>query len=199
MEHRGIPRWRLWLAYGRFLIFEDSSHFEIVTHLTRTELVLLYWLSSSLNIGSKVVEIGSYLGASSCFLAAGLRSKGGMLHCVDTWTNIGMTEGKRDTYDEFITNTRSFSESIAIHRGLSKGIARSFQSSVDLLFVDGDHNYEAVSSDLQSWLPKLQEFSWIIMHDYKWEPGVKKAVEEIIFPLSKVKPILIDNMFATRV
>ena len=51
----------------------------IKSYPTQSELMKLYELARSLPHGSAVLEIGSYLGASTCFLAAGLRQIGGKL------------------------------------------------------------------------------------------------------------------------
>lgn len=61
--------------------------------------------------------------------------------------------------------------------------------SLHLVFIDGDHSYEAVRDDLAAWWPKLK-LQWydgddnacrsiICGHDYSAEfPGVKQAVDE---------------------
>lgn len=158
--------------------FGDSWH--IFTHLTEEERLLLYDLGKKQPKGATFMEIGSYLGASSCFLAAAARERDGILHCVDTWSNEGMSEGERDTWDEFCKNTKRFSTFIISHRGISTKIAKMFNKKIDLLFVDGDHSYEMVKADIEAWLPHMKKGGILIMHDYGWADGVKKVVQEII-------------------
>lgn len=52
--------------------------------------------------------------------------------------------------------------------------------SLDLVFIDGDHTYHAVRSDLNAWWPKLKGTGGIMCgDDYRPKlPGVKKAVDE---------------------
>jgi hypothetical protein len=58
-------------------------------------------------------------------------------------------------------------------------------SSLDLVYIDAEHTYEAVRADVQAWLPKVKPGGWIGGHDYKhpmdargvW--GVSRAVDEI--------------------
>ena len=155
----------------------------IFSHMTIEERLLLYKFGIEQPQQSTFVEIGSYLGASSCFLAAAAVKRKSVLHCVDTWYNDGMSEGKRDTWKEFQINTNCFRDAIIPHKGKSLDIANSFKEPIDLLFIDGDHSYEGCRSDVESWFPHLKPGGLIIMHDYGWAEGVQKVVQEFIKPL----------------
>ena len=49
----------------------------------------------------------------------------------------------------------------------------------DLVFIDADHRYEAVSQDIKTWLPKVRKGGWLSGHDHtKRTPGVVQAVAE---------------------
>jgi len=49
----------------------------------------------------------------------------------------------------------------------------------DLVFIDGDHTYEAVLQDLKAWTPKVRKGGWVSGHDcIRRTPGVAKALEE---------------------
>ena len=51
--------------------------------------------------------------------------------------------------------------------------------SIDAIFIDGDHSYEAVSKDLPFWWKKLRKGGWLLGDDYSsCHPGTKKAVDE---------------------
>ncbi len=186
-------------GYIRFVLRGHKLCFEVFTHLTRTERLFLYTTALRLPKGNCMVEIGSYLGASSCFLAAAAKEKKGFLYCVDTWKNEGMTEGPRDTYETFLNNTRRYRKLIEPIRLNSKEAASNFDRTVDLLFIDGDHSYETVKTDLKSWLPKLSAGGLLLMHDWGWAEGVRRAIEEIVVPLQVDKPVTLPNMYAIRV
>lgn len=47
----------------------------------------------------------------------------------------------------------------------------------DLVFIDGDHTYEAVQADLQAWWPKVKPQGILCGDDYGWAT-VRKAVDE---------------------
>lgn len=57
-------------------------------------------------------------------------------------------------------------------------------SSLDFVFIDADHTYEAVSADLAAWWPKVRPGGILSGHDYGGRKnrlgiwGVKRAVDE---------------------
>ena len=136
--------------------------------------------------GNVFVEIGSYIGASACFIAAGIKRKGsGKLHCIDTWQNQGMTEGKRDTFAEFKINTAKYKNLIIPQRGDSRKLAKTFIEPIDFLFIDGDHTYEGVRLDVEAWFPKLNPGALVLFHDIGWAKGVQQVINEIVRPMAK--------------
>jgi hypothetical protein len=50
---------------------------------------------------------------------------------------------------------------------------------VDMVFLDGNHEYEGVVADIEAWLPKTRKL--LCGHDYNHPdyPGVAEAVDEI--------------------
>jgi len=170
--------------YIRFQLGGHGQARRIFTHMTSQERLILYRLACRQAAGSVLLEIGSYLGASSCFLAAGASEirGGAKVYCVDTWNNESMSEGQRDTWLEFKENTFRYRTIIVSLRGHSIEVARDFHEKIDLLFIDGDHSYEGCRADVESWLPYLKAGGLIIMHDYGWAEGVKKVVQEFISP-----------------
>ncbi len=177
----------------------NPNLFEIRTHMTERERLFLYQLARSLQHNACIVEMGSYLGASASFLAAGARVCGGKVHAVDTWTNIGMTEGQRDTYAEFMQNIEPARQWIEVHRGGSVEVAKSFDRQIDLLFVDGDHSYEGARADLEAWLPKMKPRGIVICHDFNWAEGVQRAVREMIVPIQCEGGRRVDSIYWTRI
>jgi predicted O-methyltransferase YrrM len=155
--------------------------FAIPTHLSTQERLSLFQCAANLPTGFTAVEIGSYVGASTAFLAYAALTRDGMVHAVDTWGNDAMGgEGERDTWREFREHTRSFEAFITPHRGRSIDVAkRDGPISCDLLFIDGDHARDAVIADLQHWLPSLKPGGVLAMHDFD-SPGVKEAFDLIV-------------------
>ena len=52
-------------------------------------------------------------------------------------------------------------------------------SSLDMVFIDGFHTYEAVVEDIREWKPKLKDGGILVGDDFnRHYPGVVKAVQE---------------------
>ena len=60
----------------------------------------------------------------------------------------------------------------------TKAADRFENTSVDMVYIDAEHTYEAVKSDLTAWLPKTKKI--ISGHDYKHGdfPGCSRAIDE---------------------
>jgi hypothetical protein len=55
--------------------------------------------------------------------------------------------------------------------------------SLDLIFIDGSHDFEAVQYDITLWLPKLRKGGFITGHDYGHPKiGNVKGVVDALFP-----------------
>lgn len=167
----------------------------IFTHLTISEKRKLFELSSKVENGY-IVEIGSFVGASACFISEGM-GQGTKLICIDTWGNDAMSEGKRNTEKEFDSNTKSFQPKIIKVQGYSTEVIdkiKKVTESIDLLFIDGDHSYEGCKKDWDLYSPYLKGGSCVVFHDCGWAGGVVKVIEE------DAKPIMtnfnsLPNMF----
>ena len=48
---------------------------------------------------------------------------------------------------------------------------------VDLLFIDGSHDYDSVKSDTLLWEPKVMRGGTILFHDYD-HPDTKRWLDE---------------------
>ena len=67
-------------------------------------------------------------------------------------------------------------------KGLSCEVVEQFKDRYfDFVFIDGDHEYEAVKQDITDWMPKVKHGGILAGHDHtKSQQGVIKAICEII-------------------
>lgn len=155
----------------------------VQTHLTIQEKYQLRKIAISLPPKTIAVEIGSYLGASSIYIANGLKKVSeSALYCIDTWQNDAMSEGNRDTYSLFKKNTQRYESIITPLRGSSEEVGKGFDRAIDFLFVDGDHSYEGVKLDVDSWFDKVKPGGIVAFHDIGWSEGVQQVVKENVKP-----------------
>jgi len=163
------------------------------TDLTAHEMYILNLLAKSKS--GTFVEIGSYLGASAIAITDGINNKpNSKLYCIDTWKNDAMTEGQRDTYHIFEKNIIKYKDKIIPCRGLSKDMSQKVSGKVNLLFIDGDHSYEGVKTDVQYWFPKLDDEAIVIFHDSGWAEGVQRIIKEEVSPISK-REFYLKNLY----
>lgn len=169
---------------------------KVFTHLTPRECIELYKTARLLKESSISLEIGSYLGASACFICAGFRFKNQKIICIDTWQNNSMRyddadidADERDTWSEFTLNTIQYASNVIPLRGWSHELsreARKISPVVDFLFVDGDHDYVSVKLDWDIYSPFLCVGSYVAFHDIGWAEGVQRVVKEDVIPFSRV-------------
>ena len=156
---------------------------EILTYTSSRELRALYEIASSCSKDAVALEIGSHLGASSCYIAAGLSKVNGHLFCVDSWQNETMPEGEQNTFSDFRKNIHGLREYITPVRKMSNDVSnKDVKVPLNLVFIDGDHSYEAVKSDfelVQKWIAKdgIIAFHDFSNSDYE---GVTRVVGEAL-------------------
>ena len=128
--------------------------------------------------GSHFIEVGSWKGQSSCYMAVEIinSNKNIRFDCVDTWKidtdqsefwkSISVDTGI-DLYDIFLQNIEPVKNYINIVRELSRIAAdRYSDNSIDFVFIDAAHDYESVTNDLIAWYPKIKIGGMLAGHDY---------------------------------
>lgn len=142
--------------------------------------------------GQCIVELGSYRGKSSCFLADGsLAGNRVPVHCVDLWEIGGQWEDAQPRrhgeplhqsdpshHDVFRATTAPYAAVIVEHNASTLDVAASWDGGpVGLLFVDADHRYESTLADLQAWEPHFAPGAMVAIHDYgnRDYPDVRRA------------------------
>jgi hypothetical protein len=146
------------------------------------------------NLLGEGAEVGVRQGDFSDYI---LRNwKGSKLWLVDAWTALPGYEETHHTHEKnyqiTVEKMRAHSGRYGIVRDLSIAAAGKFaDESLDFIYLDADHSYEAVKADLEAWYPKLRPGGLFAGDDYGAMPlhvvnfgagdltfGVKKAVDE---------------------
>lgn len=145
--------------------------------------------------GDIMVELGCWLGKSTIFLTqeAQRRQLDVQIYAVDIFDDNsynyaesaekGCVEGVVGMYHPCLKNQfiayackAGVDQLIQLRHGDSADAAKEFQDgSVRFVFVDANHEYDAVCRDIDAWLPKLTPDGLIAGHDIAMD-GVRRAV-----------------------
>jgi hypothetical protein len=108
-------------------------------------------------------------------------------YMVDNWATLPTTgdggfdqEWHDKNYKDAVNRTKSFANKITILRGLSWRMSQHVKdNSLDIVYLDAGHSYEAVKQDLEAWIPKVKPGGVIAGHDFVNPAyGVLQAVNE---------------------
>lgn len=134
------------------------------------------------------VEIGTYCGKSTIFLATAARTTGGRVVTLDHhrgseehqpgWEyhdpNLVDTHtGKLDTLTEFRRTMADsgLEDTVVAIVGHAPAVAAFWRSPVTLLFIDGGHSEQAAMSDFQGWAPWVVRGGILAIHDVFPDPA----------------------------
>jgi predicted O-methyltransferase YrrM len=154
---------------------------DIPTAITRRESNLI----ADLTAGKHVLEIGSYLGYSTVWMAL----NGATVVAVDPHEWM-------DSRLEYEANLRRYNITrIETIYALSQdAVGMLPRGAFDAAFIDGDHSYENATFDLRLARDVVRSGGWILAHDYTFPgyngggwPGVIQAVDEVLGDLREVR------------
>lgn len=164
----------------------------------------------------RILEIGSFEGASACFLIDVLASMQPIeLHCVDTWSGgIEHHPGGMAAADMSLVEARfannvgaaiaraSFAVDLKIHKGLSgrvlpELIVGNQANSFDFIYIDGSHQAPDVLSDAVMAFQLLRVRGIMVFDDYLWHESLPGGVD----PLRCPKPAIdaFTNIYARKI
>jgi predicted O-methyltransferase YrrM len=152
--------------------------------LTDEEGAALYELARACSGKGAIVEIGSWKGKSTICLARGSQAGAALpVYAVDPHT-----DGR---FDEFKSNIdrAGIAELVRPVASLSQAAADDFGEPIELLFVDGSHEYDLVLEDFEQWVPKVVDGGWVAFHDTTWTSGPRKVVGPAIYRSRRFKDV----------
>ena len=150
--------------------------------LTQEQGHLLWTTAAALPPESHVVEIGSYEGRSTMLLGLAVRSQDGTVTAVDPFPTDWKfgADGTRAAFEANISRT-SLSGTVNLVPDASTRLRPSWTDGIDLLYIDGKHDYWTVADDLQ-WAEHVRPGGQVLLHDCFSSVGVTTAVLAKVLP-----------------
>lgn len=142
----------------------------------REEARELYNLLLLLPEPSNIVEIGIQYGRSTSVIASVAKHKDLRFTAIDNWKQDVSQEARNHVLDQIAKYDWKFNMETADSVHASK----SYALPINLIHIDGDHEYSSVLEDCRLWLPKVVRGGYALFDDYGHDslPGVYKAVSE---------------------
>ncbi|MBY0511961.1 MAG: class I SAM-dependent methyltransferase [Rhodospirillaceae bacterium] len=151
---------------------------------------------------SAALEVGSYEGASACYLIDTLaKDRPIELHCIDTWhggiehadSNTDMTAVER----RFQDNTKraiaaaAHPVNLTVHRGasdsmLAKLLVEGRRNSFDFIYIDGSHMADDVLCDAVLAFRLLKVGGTIAFDDYLWFETLPEGKDPLRCPKTAI-------------
>jgi predicted O-methyltransferase YrrM len=137
-------------------------------------------VAQSLEGDAVIVEIGSFFGSSTVFLAGARKLKGaGKVHCIDPFDGSGdsysvphydaiiMAFGAlspREHFDRHVS-AAGVSDWVEVHQGFAEEIATEWTTPIDLLILDGDQSPAGARAAYEGYSPWLKPGGVIALHN----------------------------------
>lgn len=171
---------------------------DIEGFLSDKEADYLYKQAASIGKHGTILEIGSYCGKSTICIALSLKhnNSNSMIYAIDTFG--GSSEhGDIGTFDIFNANLKKFKVQDYV-TPIKTSSEEAFKlwnitKTIDFLWIDGGHEYEFVSNDINMWLRMVAIGGIIAIHDtggifqYGNCMGIRRALREHFFPRECLK------------
>lgn len=142
---------------------------------------------------ARFVEVGSWLGRSTAFLAECIATSAKPIRLYAVDHGLGSYTAEQETFRYWLQQGGGTSLGL-LHRFLLEcGVADKVvilgttsaraaelfaPESLDFVFIDGDHKYASVMEDLDCWWPAVKLGGVLAGHDYTTFASVTKAIHD---------------------
>ena len=148
----------------------------------------LYHLAKACEGKGVIVEIGSWQGKSTVWLGKGAQAgHHPSIYAIDPHQgNVIMNESNptMSTLDTFNNNIRQAGLEQLVTPVVKTSVeaAKDFDRPIELIFIDGLHEYEHVKTDFEAWFPKVILGGIMAFHDTVGKaPGPRKLVDRYVY------------------
>ena len=142
----------------------------------------------------EIVEIGSFMGKSTCWLAMGAKSvgrekvtaidhfEGSPEHQAGARCEVETIVEEGTTFNRFLEHIKAMAVDDYVQPivASSEEAATNWDKPIRLLFIDGDHSYEQSKKDFELWSPFVVPGGVVAFHDINDWPGVTQFYNELM-------------------
>ena len=159
------------------------SHFNSVKgFLDHKEGICLYNYALNSSKKGPILEIGSYCGKSTIYIATAAKKYSGCVYSVDHHTGSEENQvgweyhdielfdeetGRINSFPEFMRNLRKANllDTVVPIVSDSSLVSRSWKIPLSMVFIDGGHTMEAAFNDFNNWKDKIIKGGILAIHD----------------------------------
>jgi len=138
------------------------------------------------------------------------------LHLIDPWRFVpsypqrwyggsaARNQNDMDRIHQDVVHRFANDPCVHIHRLDSVSAASRFDdAALNWVYVDADHSYQAVLTDLEAWAPKIKPGGMLAGDDYTWQDeegtySVKRAVQDFVAQRSPHEMSVVGSQFLLR-
>lgn len=155
--------------------------------LTRDQGRALWEAACSVPPGGRILEIGSHQGRSTTVLGFAAREVGAQVVAVDPFVE-GRMFGGAATRDRLVANidAAGLTDTVRLITDTSSAVRRRWRERLDMVFIDGKHDYWTVRDDLR-WAEHLPAGAPVLIHDAFSSIGVTLGLLAHVLPGDRLR------------
>jgi len=157
----------------------------VYTFMPVGDMRVLYDYAKKVPRGGIILEVGTASG-SSAFIMALASKPSCLIFTIDPVANPNFFRDREEL---------KLKEKVRFFHNTSSEVIEWWDKRVDLIFIDGLHNYEGVTTDIGGFVKWLKQGGFVIIHDYSlYRNTIGTAVDDAITKGQITKIELVDNM-----
>jgi len=165
---------------------------EIIKHLTgvpgwlnkEEDVPLFHKYAVALEPGETYLEVGTGFGYSAGVVALSTK-EGVRIVTIDDGRHYykkGTTKEKYEKRVRLLLDVKGVADRVEFICEDANEVA--WEDPIQILFIDGDHDYENVLLDYEKWSPFVSKRGYMMFHDYRrgGVGGPRKVVHKVVLP-----------------
>lgn len=172
----------------------DETHEHVATikgWMTPSQARRLWDAATALDSGGRIVEIGSYQGRSTVLLGNAIKPGVELIAIDPHGSSIRTHEVADGREDEADAMSKAFlaelerggvADRVTYIRKSSHAALWDVEGQVDVLYIDGSHNFGPAKADMVEWGARVAKGGTMLIHDSYTSVGVTLAIMACLWP-----------------